>query len=676
MEGSKEFSTSAGLGTADVCVVLYEPDLALLEATLASVVGQHGLRFLRLHINGGTESKDAIVSRVPGSLKSRLVLTFSLNIGFAAGQNRLLSDSFETGATHALVLNPDLTLEQHALGTLLVASGKLGDLHLLSGITSLGDRMTGPTGRIDSAGTVWTNTSRHLDLWHGESLALVGSLDGVYATASISGALMLVPRAPWQRLSSTTGEFFDEDFFAYREDAELGLRASALGIGSYVIPEVVGCHYRGTPGVSRRNALVNRLGVRNRFLLKYKWGGDRPGGSLSALVRDQIVLAGVLVRERSSFPGYRDARGLKPIMASKRELLRHLLRRPTETVCEESWNWSLRGVAEKPVDLHRYESRLSDIAIVIPVLNPPSTLNEQVRKLANAFTVVLVSDAFGASRPIDLVAGVQWIDLGRNSGIATALNVGVSYALSLDVPFILTLDQDTAIGPDSIRGLKDEIERSVRWSDLVVGPGMVSGAPYRGQKSGRLLETTELLQSGLLAHRDTYLRYGLFDERLFIDGVDTEYCLRLRSHGVAVCAVPHIPMEHRLGDTERTRVVRLGPWSPTSTNHSATRRYYMNRNRLVLIKRYWRHEPRWALVTLRRTVAGNLMAFTIEGDRWRKLGSTVSAVRDAVNGRGGKMHGDITSSGMERNDFDLESGVLRGLRLRARRGLRGTGAVG
>jgi hypothetical protein len=62
---------------------------------------------------------------------------------------------------------------------------------------------------------------------------------------------------------------FDEDFFAYGDDAELGLRARIAGWGCLYVPDAVVRHHRGsTLGItsSRRLELIER----NRVLLAAK----------------------------------------------------------------------------------------------------------------------------------------------------------------------------------------------------------------------------------------------------------------------------------------------------------------------------------------------------------------------------------------------------------------------
>jgi hypothetical protein len=102
------------------------------------------------------------------------------------------------------------------------------------------------------------------------------------------------------------GEFFDEDFFAYREDADLAWRAQLRGWVCWYVPGARAQHGRRvTP--ERRKSLppeINRYSVRNRFLLRLK---NQPVVHVArffvpALSRDLIVVGYVLLREWSSIP--------------------------------------------------------------------------------------------------------------------------------------------------------------------------------------------------------------------------------------------------------------------------------------------------------------------------------------------------------------------------------------
>jgi GT2 family glycosyltransferase len=67
-------------------------------------------------------------------------------------------------------------------------------------------------------------------------------------------------------------EFFDEDFFAYREDADVAWRAQLMGWSCLYVPEAVAWHVRRvTP--ERFKQLpdeINRHSIKNRFLMRAK----------------------------------------------------------------------------------------------------------------------------------------------------------------------------------------------------------------------------------------------------------------------------------------------------------------------------------------------------------------------------------------------------------------------
>ena len=102
------------------------------------------------------------------------------------------------------------------------------------------------------------------------------------------------------------GQYFDEDFFAYREDADLAWRCRLFGWTSIYVPRAVAQHRRRvTP--ERRGELpkeINYHSVKNRFLLRL----NNMTGRLyrrdfwPITKRDMAVIGYVFLREWSSVP--------------------------------------------------------------------------------------------------------------------------------------------------------------------------------------------------------------------------------------------------------------------------------------------------------------------------------------------------------------------------------------
>ncbi|MEA2414034.1 MAG: hypothetical protein QOI58_691 [Thermoanaerobaculia bacterium] len=102
------------------------------------------------------------------------------------------------------------------------------------------------------------------------------------------------------------GEFLDEDFFAFREDADIAWRGRLFGWRAVYVPEAIAHHVRTVTPEKRRAlpALINMHGVKNRFLLRLKNEGLYLAirNAPFELTRDLIVILATLTIERSSLP--------------------------------------------------------------------------------------------------------------------------------------------------------------------------------------------------------------------------------------------------------------------------------------------------------------------------------------------------------------------------------------
>src|SRR3981081_1106638 len=190
------------------------------------------------------------------------------NIGFAAAQNqaaRLAKGSW------LLSLNPDVALSPD-----FVAQGvKAGKLDSRIGAVCGKLLRWVPGGNpefsqfIDSTGIYFLPNLRHLHRGAGEPDH--GQFEQMEYVFGATGAAALYRRSMVDDVS-INGEFFDEQFFAYREDAHLARRAQLVGWRCVYTPEAVAWHVRRvTP--ERRGELpveINWHSIKNRFLMRAK----------------------------------------------------------------------------------------------------------------------------------------------------------------------------------------------------------------------------------------------------------------------------------------------------------------------------------------------------------------------------------------------------------------------
>jgi GT2 family glycosyltransferase len=244
------------------------------------------------------------------------------NIGFAAAQNQAMRAG--TGEW-VLTLNPDVLLLPNFIQALVDAGqfdSRIGSVcgKLLT-ILATFDLPDKPL--VDSTGIYFTPMLRHLD--RGSQEVDNGHyLQHEYVFGATAAAALY--RRRMIEDISIGEEFFDPDFFVYREDADVAWRAQLMGWRCIYTPHARGYHVRKVlPG--NRRALppaINMHSVKNRFLMRIKnmTGDLYLRNWLSITTRDMVVLGCCLVREQTSLKAFwYITRNWRRVMAKRREIM-------------------------------------------------------------------------------------------------------------------------------------------------------------------------------------------------------------------------------------------------------------------------------------------------------------------------------------------------------------------
>ena len=174
------------------------------------------------------------------------LLSMRENLGYSGGANRIIREA--EGHDYILLLNPDAVLDPRCLEEMVRAMESMPGVGVVGGKLLLGDSQVdeGPassTPRIlDSTGHLIFRSRRIIDRGHGE--LDVGQYDRPEQVFSICGAAVLFRRAMLEEVRIDQ-EYFDEDFFAYKEDVDICWRAQLLGWSSFYNPVATAYHLRG-----------------------------------------------------------------------------------------------------------------------------------------------------------------------------------------------------------------------------------------------------------------------------------------------------------------------------------------------------------------------------------------------------------------------------------------------
>ena len=203
--------------------------------------------------NASEDETRALLREVEGKWR---VIYNDKNIGFAAGQNQAIRDSH---GNYVLCLNPDLMLSPNLVSEMV----KAGESHFAAGafcgklLRWMPNANPHQSNIIDSTGIYFTPNMRHLD--RGAEEIDRGQYDRPQYVFGASGAAAFFRRSFIDDVS-VEGEFFDEEFFAFREDGDLAWRAQLMGWKCLYTPtrSRVACAPRNA-GAPQRSAAGHQL---------------------------------------------------------------------------------------------------------------------------------------------------------------------------------------------------------------------------------------------------------------------------------------------------------------------------------------------------------------------------------------------------------------------------------
>jgi rhamnosyltransferase len=247
------------------------------------------------------------------------------------------------------------------------------------------------------------------------------------------------------------------------------------------------------------------------------------------------------------------------------------------------------------------------------------------------------------------------LDMHGNAGVAAAQNAGIRHALARGATHVLFLDHDSVPAAQMVERLLAAVDDLARRGERVAAVG----AEYRDGRhatpspfvdmgwwgfrrkplttagEAQPVSVAFLISAGSLVPTAALEAVGLMDERLFIDYVDVEWCLRARGQGWTCWGMPGAHLEHRLGDAAlewRGRPLRvLGRTLPVRQPH---RHYFMFRNGVWLVL-HGAMPLRWKLLESKRLAAA-FAAFALFAERrGEQVRAMARGTLDGIRGRFG-----------------------------------------
>jgi rhamnosyltransferase len=288
----------------------------------------------------------------------------------------------------------------------------------------------------------------------------------------------------------------------------------------------------------------------------------------------------------------------------------------------------------------RFEMKV--FALVVSYNGDWEHVTHMVGGLTRAGIAYVIVDN-GSANPAPLEK-LNTIFLGENLGIAAAQNAGIQHCLEQGAGIVVFFDQDSVIEADFVEALvgpvidgRTKIAAPVFFdSKQGFAYPIVRFSKYGFrtkfdplQMDGPLI-TNVVISSGTAVAVDVFAVAGVMNAAMFIDYVDTEWCLRCFAHGYTVRVDPQVTMRHSIGD----RTISLGRFKVPI--HSSLRRYYRIRNSFMLLR--LAHVPKLlALREIAFSVIHQLLILMVVSPRTPYVTIALRALWHGLRNRSGRL---------------------------------------
>ena len=261
--------------------------------------------------------------------------------------------------------------------------------------------------------------------------------------------------------------------------------------------------------------------------------------------------------------------------------------------------------------------------------NPQPVFVQNINSYLNYSNLLVVVDnsAINNQHLFDEIESIHKVYIwnGENMGIAKALNQGLDILISQGYKFALTFDQDSSFEEKEIEKLLAAAQ-NLEWERTgLLTPIHVQQKSVPQYNVNEYTQLTAVMTSGNLLNLEVAKSLGFFNEQLFIDHVDNEYCLRLNKAGYKVL-VANSFLVHELGKYKDAFI--LGKRVGGFISHSPDRLYYFVRNVRYILSRYFFVDTRYSFMEVKALLIRFIKLF-FEDDTRKRLGLFFKGLSDS-----------------------------------------------
>ena len=213
---------------------------------------------------------------------------------------------------------------------------------------------------------------------------------------------------------------------------------------------------------------------------------------------------------------------------------------------------------------------------IVVLYNPTSREIENLKDNINRTDLAIIidnsSDNHYSIIKSHLPEGCQWIyrSYSENIGLCKALNVGIDILYQNGCSWALILDADSVVNKNIVSVYKSFLEINDCKTIAILVPIHNFGRSKKKTYDGEL-EVKRSMTSGWFINIEIFMKEGKFYEPLFVDGLDHDYCYRVKRDGYRIIQCGRAMIQHNPGHEYQVKILgksfKMGKDSPL--------RYYM-----------------------------------------------------------------------------------------------------
>lgn len=287
----------------------------------------------------------------------------------------------------------------------------------------------------------------------------------------------------------------------------------------------------------------------------------------------------------------------------------------------------------------------NNLAGVVTLYYPDVSTVENIGSYVHYLDCLYVINNEGADDIINELKkhykNIEVIHESENMGIAFPLNQ-VLNKVKDKYEFLLTMDQDSRFFNGCIERYIAEIENFDWHSTLGIAPVLVDDT-FNTHSLCTVAHRTDwikkfrVITSGNIISVKNAIAIGGFDEKLFIDEVDHEFCYNGNSKGFfSYQCTNNIFLKHKIGNMVEVKLLGMIFYPP---RYNYIRTYYNTRNRLYVYKKYHSLQEWWFLkYYLFSIIKLFVCKLFYEEDKKRRIKAIFIGIKDFINGKMGKKY--------------------------------------